>query len=341
MNTPKIDDSVKSIDSIISKPKYKLKTLISKQLDPTDSTPLNEYEIKNYIYFGFSDAKLRPKYWKILLKYYSNNKFKSETYYKKIRQSYSDIIKANETSAEEKDEITKIIRLDLDRTMLLLKETKDTLAHYRDPIERILLTFSATNTCVGYVQGMINVVMPILHVMHTSEDIEDVKFAEEDTFFLFTNLMAEISENFIRQFDEEPIGIKKKIADVFDIIKDKDPELHKVICEKELDKAMFPFRWIMLLFSSEFKLEDVIWLWDRILSDSYRFEIVTYCCVAATLLMRNIIITEPFDKCMEVLQNPSIINVELMFDIADLLRREEIDVSKILKGEIKKSKSMK
>ena len=53
--------------------------------------------------------------------------------------------------------------------------------------------------------------------------------------------------------------------------------------------------------------------------------------------MRDILIDSEFDECMCILQKPSIISVELLFDIADTMRRENRDINSIIKERIKKT----
>lgn len=322
-------ESANTAGSVLgSQQKSKLAELITKQLDPTDSTPLNPYEIKNYIYFGFSDAALRPKYWKMLLNYYSKNQFKSESFYRSSRRSYHEIEQGLANDAKETARVAEMVEKDLSRTSILLA---DELAAYREPIRRILLVFARTNRSIGYVQGMISLVIPLFHVLAQSPDPEDVQFAEADAFFLFSNLMAEIGDSFVGQFDDMPNGLNGRIGAMLGIIREKDAELYDAIVAKDLDKSGFAIRWVLLMFSAEFKIDAVVWLWDRILSDSYRFEMLTYCCAAAVVLVRSVIITMDFEKCMDVLQNPSILNVEVLFDIADAMRRGGADAVDAIK----------
>lgn len=298
----------------------KLKELISKQLSSEDYIPINPHEIKNYIYYGFSDNSLRPAYWKVLLNYYSPNKFKLEQYYKQARQTYNDIVSKSDSKI---NKIKKIIHTELERTDF---ETKE-----KDAIERILTAFSISNPKIGYVQGMISLVFVFYHVLSNDVNLESAKFAEEDTFYLFNNLISEISNLFINEFDEQKQGIKFKVNEVFDIIKVKDKLLYEKLVQKDLIKTMFPLRWLLLLFSSEYPIDKTIWLWDRILSDSYRFEILSFCAAATIILMRDVIINEEYDKCLEILQKPSIVSPELMFDIADTMRKTKTDINQIIR----------
>ena len=308
--------------------KSKLSKLIIKQLDHRDATPINIYEIRNYVYYGFNDSKLRPSYWKILLNYFPKNKFTSEYFYKQARKSYIDLSNQN-SDKEQFKEIRKMIHLELVRNGFTGNE--------QEFFERILTIFCIVNPCVGYVQGMEQLLNIIYTVISTDEDMENQKFIEEDCFCLFYNLISELSNNFIQEKEKQNTGIKNKIFKIFDIIKEKDNELYNILKKKKLLDTLFPFRWVLMMFSMEYPTEKVICLWDKILSDAYRYEILLYCSAAAIVLMRDILIDSEFDECMCILQKPSIISVELLFDIADTMRRENRDINSIIKERIKKT----
>lgn len=307
--------------------KLKLRDLVYKQLDCEDFTPINPYEIRNYVYYGFSDDQLRPRYWKVFLNYYPHNKFKTEQFYKQARQSYNEIL----TKYDKQSNSIQTIKTELERTSFSDTE--------KASIERILTAFSITNPGIGYVQGMISLCHIFYYVLSRSEDIDISKFAEEDTFYLFNNLISEMSNLFVNEFDDQKQGIKSKIDDVFRIVETKDLPLYEMMKKKDLFKTMFPLRWILLLFSAEYPIEKVVWLWDKILSDSYRFELLSYCAAAVIILMRNVIFSEDYDECMAILQNPSVITPELIFDIADIMRRDERDINEVIKERIHNKKS--
>lgn len=374
----------------ISKDKTKLAELIEKELNPSDPTPMNSYEIKNYIYYGFSDNEIRHKYWKLLFNYYSENLFKTEIYYKKSRKSYFELMKNIDTTDKHAILIDNLIKLDLNRTHFL--QSKD-LDIDKEKINRILLAFSINNSKIGYIQGMINLVIPIYNVLSKDTDMESQKYIEEDTYNMFINFMDEFGSVFI--IDNEVISIDKnknnvneniennnfeeedcmknieknkikeddymkkeikcqiindlscevisgssylqaKIDNVLNIIKNKDLELYKAIIDKKLDVNCFIAKWLLFMFSTEFPINDLLWLWDRILSDSTRFEILEFCCASIFILIRNIILTQDYAKCMNLIQNLSIIDVEVMFDISDVLRRDDQSIIKIIKRKLNK-----
>lgn len=307
--------------------KLKLRDLISKQLSINDYVPINPHEIRNYIYYGFSDRNLRPSYWKVLLNYYSPNKFKLEQFYKQARQSYNDILSKTHKGSNVK-KLTRIINAELERT--------DFDRAQKASIGRILTAFSVVNPKIGYVQGMLNLVYVLYFVLSNDENVEAAKFAEEDAFYLFNNLISEMSNLFIGEFDNQKHGIRHKVNEVFQIVKATDPELYNALAEKDLIKTMFPLRWILLLFSAEYPVDQTVWLWDKIFSDSYRFELLSYCAAAIIVLMRSILLTETYDKCLAILQKPSVVNPELVFDIADTMRRGGRDINRVIKERMEK-----
>ncbi len=381
--------------------KMKLAELIEKELSPTDPTPLNSYEIKNYIYYGFSDDNIRHIYWKLLFNYYTDNLFKTELFYKRARKKYLELIKKIDWNDKHVKMINNLILTDLRRTSLL--NTKD-LSIDKESLRRILVLFSSKNSEIGYIQGMINLVIPIYYVLSGSKDLESLKYIEEDTYFMFQNFMNEYGKNFIVKNNEEAVKsfdnkifenliektqiesleesnkdtikdkksdkdsinqiieinlsnsrdkndlqiendlftdvisgseeLQKRINTVLSIIKNRDSELFNTIIKKKIEVSCFIAKWILFMFSTEFPLEKLLWLWDRILSDSYRFEILEFCCASIFILLKNVIMTQEYSKCMEVIQNLSIIDVEVMFDISDVLRRNDSNTIKIIKKKL-------
>nr|AGE95948.1 hypothetical protein ECU03_0560 [Encephalitozoon cuniculi] len=319
--------------------KMTLHGLISKQINPTDSTPLDVREVKKYCYYGFSNASLRPKYWKVFLGYYSKNKFRTEMFLRNMRSSYSFYIGNIGDEFEGKDGCYKVIENDVSRTFIKPRTEckdsgekrrycefldsihRDTQETHRTVIERILKCYAMTNSSVKYVQGMNLVLTAIYYVLYLSEDEEDRRYCEEDSFFCFNSLMVEIGDNFMEDLDQCSGGIVHRMSRVMEIVEEADRELYRAMKRKGLVEGGFHMKWILLMFVSCFDIEDVVWLWDRLLSDSCRFEMVLYCCASAIIMARSVIIREDFDVCMELLQKPSTVSAETMFNVADHLRR--------------------
>ncbi|KAF7683730.1 TBC1 domain family member 13 [Astathelohania contejeani] len=321
---------------------FKIYENINKQLNPVDSAPLNVDELKNYCYYGIINEEIRPKYWKLFLGYVPKNKFKNERFLSERRRMYHHYY--NEYCVNGGNEIDIIIDDDVERTMLLpmeVNETDNSMAQtcafldsinkdsqssilHRSAIKKILHTFRITNSSIGYVQGMHMVLIPIYYVFATSFNIEDRRYAEEDAYFCFFNLMTEIGENFIEKMDNDTnIGIKWKMKKVIELVKVHDKKTYDALKKKEILNNFFHFRWISLLFAQEYKIDEVIWLWDRLLSDCSRFEMVLYCAASVIISLKEFMITESFENCMKKLQDTKKGNVKEMFYQAHELRKKD------------------
>ncbi|RVD92741.1 hypothetical protein TUBRATIS_007440 [Tubulinosema ratisbonensis] len=310
----------------------KLHRLISRQVDPNDPTPLNKFELQNYAYYGFDDKFLRPKIWKIFLFYYSDNKFKNELFYKERRKSYKEFKLQSIRNKEINVYIDDIIHEDVNRTFLFPNADRtfcsfldskfvndDKCLTHREIIKEILLVFKTTNPGVDYVQGM-NVLVTLIYYVFANSD--EYAHVESDTFFCFLNLISEIGDYFLEIMDDKYVGISQKLTRVIDIVKEFDPTLYNNMKSKKLTENLFHFRWILLSFAQEYPIDEVVWLWDRFLADSTRFELVLYCAAAKIILLKNKILKNEFSTCMEILQNNNEVDVKSMFYKADEMRRK-------------------
>ncbi|TBU07851.1 Rab-GTPase-TBC domain-containing protein [Hamiltosporidium magnivora] len=315
---------------------------ICRQLDHKDNLFLDLNQLKLYCYNGYCNKYLRPKYWKLFLGYFPKNKFKYDHFIKSRRKHYKFYYENAIRQKNIKLLCDRIINNDIDRTILFpftVKENNVEKIHckfldsdnsslnfsssHRDSIKRILLTYKITNSSIGYVQGMNMILIPIYYVMINSIDEEDRLYAEEDSFFCFYNLMAEIGENFMQDMDfDKENGIRSKMNNVFKLLKLADSHLYNSMEEKGLLNNFFHFRWISLLLSHEFSLDKVILLWDKFLSDYNRFEMVTFCAVSILIDMKDTLICSDFETCMVELQSCNKKNIDLIFKLADKLRNE-------------------
>jgi len=80
-----------------------------------------------------------------------------------------------------------------------------------------------------------------------------------------------------------------------------DPILHQHLEDQQLSAQFYSLRWLMLLVSQEFSIDNVIRIWDTLLSDHDRFNFVNYICVAMVALKRDFLLQGDFSDCMEAL----------------------------------------
>lgn len=181
-----------------------------------------------------------------------------------------------------------------------LKEGEE--AHW-EVVERILFIYTKLNPGVSYVQGMNEILGPIYYTFATDHDDDCRANAEGDSFFCFTNLMAEIRDSFIKSLDETQCGIGFAMSSLMRKLKDADASLWHRLEELELKPQFFAFRWLTLMLSQEFPLPDVLRIWDSLLSDSNRFDFLICVCLAMLILVREEILTSDFPYVMKLIQN--------------------------------------
>ncbi|MBW00002.1 TBC1 domain family member 13, partial [Eschrichtius robustus] len=181
-------------------------------------------------------------------------------------------------------------------------------AHW-EVVERILFIYAKLNPGIAYVQGMNEIVGPLYYTFATDPNSEWKEHAEADTFFCFTNLMAEIRDNFIKSLDDSQCGITYKMEKVYSTLKDKDMELYLKLQEQNIKPQFFAFRWLTLLLSQEFLLPDVIRIWDSLFADNSRFDFLLLVCCAMLILIREQLLEGDFTVNMRLLQDYPITDI--------------------------------
>ncbi|OXB72175.1 UNVERIFIED_CONTAM: hypothetical protein H355_000892 [Colinus virginianus] len=192
-------------------------------------------------------------------------------------------------------------------------------AHW-EVVERILFIYAKLNPGIAYVQGMNEIVGPLYYTFATDPNSEWKEHAEADTFFCFTNLMAEIRDNFIKSLDDSQCGITYKMEKVYSTLKEKDVELYLKLQEQNIKPQFFAFRWLTLLLSQEFLLPDVIRIWDSLFADDKRFDFLLLVCCAMLTLIRDQLLEGDFTLNMRLLQDYPISDVHLILKKAKELQ---------------------
>ncbi|XP_008208750.1 TBC1 domain family member 13 [Nasonia vitripennis] len=175
-------------------------------------------------------------------------------------------------------------------------------AHW-EVLERILFLYAKLNPGQGYVQGMNEIVGPIYYAFACDPDQKWREHAEADTFFCFTNLMAEIRDFFIKSLDEAEFGINAMMSKLMQEVKSSCYEIWMRLNQQELCPQYYSFRWLTLLLSQEFPLPDVMRIWDSLFSDENRFDFLIHICCAMILLCKDQILSGDFAANVKLLQN--------------------------------------
>lgn len=143
--------------------------------------------------------------------------------------------------------------------------------YHWEAIERILFIYAKLNPGVGYVQGMNEILAPIYYVFAAKtaeDDPESQAYAEADAFFVFTTLMSDGRDHFVRSLDlDASTGINATMWRMSQRLAWFDRPLFRELSKKDIKEQYYAFRWITVLCSQEWDLPDVIRLWDSILAD--------------------------------------------------------------------------
>ncbi|KAI8638456.1 rab-GTPase-TBC domain-containing protein [Parasitella parasitica] len=219
--------------------------------------------------------------------------------------------------------------------------------YHWEAIERILFIYAKLNPGVGYVQGMNEILAPIYYVFTAKtaeEDPESQAYAEADSFFVFTTLMADVRDHFVRSLDQDAsTGINATMWRMSQRLAWFDRPLFRDLSKKDIKEQYYAFRWITVLCSQEWDLPDVIRLWDSILADrgmqegmeEGSFEFLLDFTVAMLICIRQELIKGDFADNMRILQNYPIDDMQIVLISAYSIREtrlQAIETGRIIPG---------
>ena len=193
-----------------------------------------------------------------------------------------------------------------------------------DTLERILFIYAKLNKAVRYVQGMNEVLAPILFCFFqdrvtTSKEkkkeddeeqlgYDDLKNVEADVFFCFQIIMSHMHDLFITGLDNDVTGLDGTLAAMMEEVRDQNPVLaNHLLVDLSLDPKFYGMRWFTTLLAREFDMPDCLRLWDSLFADlcvnhSFDFLIVVCSCIVTS--QSNVLMTGDFATAITTLQQP-------------------------------------
>lgn len=139
----------------------------------------------------------------------------------------------------------------------------------------ILLTYCMYNFDLGYVQGMSDLLSPILVVMEN----------EVEAFWCFVGFMEKLAHN----FDENQEGMKAQLHQLTVLLKFIDPHFYSYLEEHDSGNMYFCFRWLLITFKREFSFPDIMLLWETLWSQKLSPNYHLIVCLAILDMHRNVI----------------------------------------------------
>ena len=279
-------------------------------------------------------SKYRSDVWKMLLGYVPLKRERREETLKRKRKDYLDSVPLYFSNNESVDrsttegEIRRQILVDLPRTC-----PNNPFFHQvrvRQCMERILYIWSIRHPASSYVQGMNDLLTPLLIVCAQSfmADPARTDFAalnsfimvrligihspavqlksrfqdaiEADAYWCFSKLMENIQDHYTFA---QP-GLQRMVSRLEDLTRRLDLELHNHLVQEGVQYVQFAFRWMNCALVREMPLHAIIRLWDTYLAEEgggfENFHV--YVCVVILKSFRHQLMEKSFQDILMFLQ---------------------------------------
>ncbi|KAJ1544054.1 GTPase activating protein, partial [Cladochytrium tenue] len=115
-------------------------------------------------------------------------------------------------------------------------------------LKDVLITYTIYNFELGYVQGMNDLLAPLLAV------VQD----EVEAFWCFAEFMESMKSNFYR----DQSGMRRQLHQLGLLIQFVDPPLYAHLDRIDSANLFCCFRWLLVLFKREFDFEDIKKIWE-------------------------------------------------------------------------------
>lgn len=260
-------------------------------------------------------TEFRAMVWQLLLGYLPTNKGRRETALARKRKEYVDSIPMyfdvadNERTVQEGETLRQIL-VDLPRT-------NPGIPYFHQPamqkaMERILYIWATRHPASGYVQGMNDLLTPLL-IVNMCPYVDDVMRAdigaldpqtvlnvEADSYWCLTKLLDNIQDHYT---SSQP-GLQRMVLRLEDLITRIDQELHHHFEAESLQYMQFAFRWMNCLLLRELPLRAILRVWDTYLSeDRGGFEnFHVYVCTVLLKTFKDKLMTMQFQDILMFLQ---------------------------------------
>lgn len=213
--------------------------------------------IRELIFRGGIEPSLRAEVWKFLLNYdlwehtieeRAQRRKDLEDEYFRMKLQWSTL----STNQEKNHSAFRDRKCQIEKDV---KRTDRNLEFYNgddnpniERLQAILLTYVMYNFDMGYVQGMSDLLSPILYL------VDD----EAASFWCFVGFMEKV----FRNFDEDQAGMKNQLSKLRTLMEFANPKLFKYLKTHDSDNCYFCFRWLLVWFKREFSHDDILELWE-------------------------------------------------------------------------------
>ncbi|ELA47681.1 hypothetical protein VCUG_00882 [Vavraia culicis subsp. floridensis] len=236
------------------------------------------------------------------------NSLQNSTYHKEIIENnnvyFQKILNVNEISGSSSCYVSHMqFKVDIDRKIAKQIEIDvDRIPSQHLVYNNISLQFIYANIlkvvakrrpAIGYVQGMADLLIPLIEIY------KNEFFVESTVYATFSKLLDTFQDYFV----DGQQGITKAIKKFKKILRMVDPILYTHIINIGLELHMFAFRWFNCLFVREFKIEYYLLFLDSMLATSNYELFVIYFAVSLIVNLRKEILSRDFNDVLLFLQS--------------------------------------
>ncbi|XP_062318660.1 TBC1 domain family member 15 [Osmerus eperlanus] len=217
----------------------------------------NVPHLKQAIFKGGLCHALRKETWKFLLGYFpwdstheerkALQKKKTDEYFR-MKLQWKSVSEDQERRNSRLRDFRSLIEKDVNRT--------DRTNRFYEGIDNpglvllhdILMTYCMYDFDLGYVQGMSDLLSPVLYVMEN----------EVDAFWCFVSFMDQMHQN----FEEHMQGMKTQLIQLSSLLRLLDVAFTTYLEAQDSGYLYFCFRWLLIRFKRELSFQDVLRLWE-------------------------------------------------------------------------------
>uniref|UniRef100_A0A8C7FVQ4 TBC1 domain family member 15 n=1 Tax=Oncorhynchus kisutch TaxID=8019 RepID=A0A8C7FVQ4_ONCKI len=217
----------------------------------------NVPHLKKIIFKGGLCHAVRKEAWKFLLGYYpwdstyeerkGLQRRKTDEYFR-MKLQWKSVSEEQERRNSRLRDFRSLIEKDVNRT--------DRTNRFYEGIDNpglvllhdILMTYCMYDFDLGYVQGMSDLLSPILYVMEN----------EVDAFWCFVSFMDHMHQN----FEEQMQGMKTQLIQLSTLLRLLDLAFWNYLESQDSGYMYFCFRWLLIRFKRELSYPDVLRMWE-------------------------------------------------------------------------------
>ncbi|XP_073696874.1 TBC1 domain family member 17 [Garra rufa] len=225
-------------------------------LDP-EGRLTDPQKVKEIVFRGGIVPSLRKEVWKFLLGFYpwnSTTKEREDILREKTDEYFRMKVQWKSVSEEQemRNSLFRGYRSLIERDVNRTDRQNSFFSGNENPgltlLHDVLMTYCMYNFDLGYVQGMSDLLSPLLFV--TQNEVE--------SFWCLTGFMDLVHQN----FEESQEAMKQQLLQLSLLLRALDPELCDYLDSQDSGSLCFCFRWLLIWFKREFSFEDILSLWE-------------------------------------------------------------------------------